>query len=589
MFKGMLLLKVDEKTIKNARWFLLIGEKFFKIVPLRTLFSVFMTLTSKLTNIVASYLPVKVLILLGGTGVPKYFPSNFKQFDHTELVIGLCAATVGFYLIHIVAEKILDRINSGGGNIILESTKKMQLFERQPMIAQKGFERYSKVLAEVFFLVIAVSVLLWLYPETILIVTVYILFVVSISRFFFDSNVLASNDEDGNLKTLVGVISHVGLLIVFVFMIYKALNAEGPSILVMFLTFLFIRRSQASINQLIVNTSGLLREQSEINALFFEEHRLVRKKQSHEDLFWSLAERDQVKKWAGTIIEGFTGEATAIIKYCWIQLNVNNVLTYRVLASNESGVEKKYLIKLFGKKQTLAAQHEAEIMLKTENLPSQKLLVADEIQGFHCLLYAWEDGRTPADDDERKCWIVFNQALIKVDLAKPFLEKYLRSHPILPQRLDVFFWEHVECVLGSITKNASSSVMPLLAIRKEINKRLNSLPLVIVNLDLSRRKLLKTQQGVIALSWGQWALEPIGAGWRIEEEVFNVLYEVSQKTDRLSNGYASLNVSNIRLASYMQLFESLVTTQKFYQALKLIPAIIENVEQEDGAGEKVGL
>lgn len=588
MFKGMLLLKVDEKTIKNARWFLLIGEKFFKIVPLRTLFGVFMTLTSKLTNIVASYLPVKVLILLGGTGVPKYFPSNFKQFDHTELVIGLCAATVGFYLIHIVAEKILDRINSGGGNIILESTKKMQLFERQPMIAQKGFERYSKVLAEVFFLVVTVSVLLWLYPMIVLIMTVYIFFVVSVIKFFFDSSVSTSNDKDGHLKTLVGVVSHVGLLIVFVFMIYQALNDEGPGILVMFLTFLFIRRSQGSINQLIVNTSGLLREQLEINALFFEEHRLVQKKQSHEDLFWSLAERDQLEKWSGSIIEKFIGEPAEIIKYCWIELDIKNVLAYRVLAKNESGTATEYLIKLFGKKQTLAAQHETEVMLKTENLPSQKLLVADDVQGFHCLLYAWEDGRTPADD-EKKCWIVFNQALMKVDLAKLFLEKYLRSHPILPQRLDVFFWEHVECVLGSVTKNASSSVMPLLAIREEINKRLNSLPLVIVNLELSRRELLETQQGVLSLSWGQWAMEPIGTGWLIEKEVFNVLYETAQKIDRLNNGYVSLKISDIRLAAYMQLFEGLVKTQKFYQALKLIPAIIENVEQEDGAGEKVGL
>lgn len=562
--------------MRNSRWFYLIGKKFFRIVPSYTILSIAFTSFSKLTRILASFLPLKVVILLGSSGVPRYFPDSFQLVDRDTLVINLCAATVIFYLLYMLSEKLLNKLTVWGAESISLHTRKMPLFENQSTIIQKGFQRYSQSLAEFFFLSIGLVVLGLLYPSVLLVMAAYGIIAVVFVRVF--SIVVHSTEEDENTKSMLVVLFDVGFLIVFVFMIYQALNGNGPSILVMFLTFILVRQFQASLKKVIVNLIYLVKQHVQISALFFDKQDLIPQKTSHQDLFWALAEPASVHQWAGVVIERLTQEKPDQLICRWFQLDTSGVQAYRVSVGNVNKGSDEYLIKLFGKKQHLSAQHESEIMMQISELPSLKLLAVDEVQGFYCHLFEWQDGKTPTHNEENQSQNDLNESLMKVIPPSLFLEKYLRSHPLLMQRLDKKFWEHVSCVGDLMDEKKGNNIKLLLELTDVIHKRLSSLPLTIINPELSRSMLLKTVENtVLALHWTQWSIEPMGAGWSIKDRNAN-LFDKATKTCADIN--QRINNSDLGLAALLYAFENLIKRQDFNQASELISDILACLERE---------
>lgn len=63
------------------RWSLSLGAKFSRVVPFLTLAIVILTLVAQIASLLSFFLPLKMIILLGSEGMPRYFPAAFAQLD----------------------------------------------------------------------------------------------------------------------------------------------------------------------------------------------------------------------------------------------------------------------------------------------------------------------------------------------------------------------------------------------------------------------------------------------------------------------------------------------------------------------------
>ncbi len=561
----------------NLKWFLRIGGQFFKLMPGQTILAIFLSLFSKALGILSSYLPLKVVILLGSAGIPKFFPSSFQDIDRELLVVGLSIATVIFYILFITTEKSLVILGKRAATVVLKNSSKMPLFENQNEVAQKGVQRYSESLAELFFLLVGLPILGWFSPEILILITIYALIATLVVQRFsaIDEGYESDPDED-NLKPKILLLSDIGFLIAFVFLIHQALNSENLNLLFLIITFLFLRRLQTSAKKLIFNLRALIKQNIQINALFFHEAQLTvkTKTKASENSFWLLAYPDNVPIWARSVLEQLTHQEPKKITSRWFQMNVRDVLTYRI--SVEDGAQQEYLIKIFNKKQKLAAQHESEMLMQVPGLPSLELLAIETVKGFHCLVYEWGDG-TKVCDKGRDVLFELNKAMIRTRVPQEFETKYLRSHVALPQRLDKEFWERVANISNTMDKKSRQMIEKIFSISDDICERLSHLPTRVINPKLSNEMLVQSEHdGIQALNWGDSAIEPMGAGWPISKESINFLSESCQlfcdEEDR------NINKFDVQLSTLTYAFEQRVAGQRFEQAFELVPSIIECFE-----------
>ncbi len=90
--------------LDSLKWSSRLGAKFLWAVPTATSGVVLFTLVSQLSMLLAFFLPLKVIILLGSDGIPRYFPPAFEQFDRDALIVWLSIATVAFYALYLLAD-----------------------------------------------------------------------------------------------------------------------------------------------------------------------------------------------------------------------------------------------------------------------------------------------------------------------------------------------------------------------------------------------------------------------------------------------------------------------------------------------------
>src|SRR5699024_1263303 len=96
----------------GLRWNASLGVKFLRVVPYATVIIVLLTLISQIAMLLASVLPLKVVLMLGSDGVPRYFPAFLTSLNRDVLIGVLTGGTIGFFIVHIISEKLIQAVNS---------------------------------------------------------------------------------------------------------------------------------------------------------------------------------------------------------------------------------------------------------------------------------------------------------------------------------------------------------------------------------------------------------------------------------------------------------------------------------------------
>ncbi|WP_019594006.1 hypothetical protein [Thioalkalivibrio sp. ALM2T] len=560
----------------GLHWNARLGAKFFWAVPGATSGVVFATLVSQLSMLLAFFLPLKVIILLGSDGIPRYFPPAFEQIDRDALIVWLSAATVAFYGLYLLAERVIAFGAERGARTLLARGRKMVLFENQDEVAARAYTRHAEVMAGAVFLLLAIGVLFWLYPGVAWLISGYVvLFAVALLAGQAMRPRLRTWLEE-NLTAWLGVAGGVGFMLAFAYLVIDFLYGNPPGLIPAIIALLLSRQG---FNRLTSMVSGLVKQREQrpkLDALFFHASAFIPERDSKKETIWHLLEPEQRAQWAPEVLAEACGEGIPEqVKTHWWQTDVPNVAVLRCDVPERPGL----IIKLYERNRASLAVHEATLLAEPpDGLPAPRWLGGSDIRGFTCHVLELPEGVPDHQGDMSRSVQDLRGRLLEVSPSKALVTRYTRSRSLLWQRLDEMMLARAR--IAAIDPATDKALAVLQERLEDWRMKLAQMPLAFTSRDILPMNVVLTDQDEPRLlQWGRWALEPAGAGWPIGSKQLKELENAGERWQGSRKGERNATFEQLKLAALSAEFERYCIRERYKQALKLVPRITGTLDQ----------
>ncbi|MBB3192205.1 hypothetical protein [Halomonas cerina] len=561
-------------VLKTLRWSVSLGAKFIRVVAFPTSAIVIVTLVSQLSSLLASFLPLKVVILLGSDGVPRYFPASFAAMDRDVLIAGLSAATLGFFLAHLLAERLIGWITALGTSRLLAKSHKMVLFENQDQVAAGGYQRYSRALAGGVFIGLSLSGLGWFYPEVTLVIMGYAVLAFLVLWFLHRHSPTVRERLETKLSNLLNIVAGVGFFVAFGYLVSDFILGQAPGVIIAIVTLILSRQMMTRATGLVADLAALRQQRVKLDALFFHGKVLLSDTVQHERSIWPLLQPHVRDSWIRAVLEELADDVEEGVVCQWHQTGQPNVAALRVETDS-----RRYLVKVFEKNRSSLALHEATLMGESvTGLPAPRFVGATQVQKFHCLLYELPAGRPPELGEVKPQVQFLRRQLLGIDPPSPLCHRYQRSRPMLWQRLNAGLLERLHMAVTSDEQRVELD--SLVENLSRLGAMLQALPLVIHQPGLSQDTLWVTDEASpMALDWGRWSLEPLGAGWPEGAKGLAYLESAIAETAETRPALHRVAIEEAELSALAFALERECNRQRYVQALELVPALVERLAE----------
>ncbi|MBB4865105.1 hypothetical protein HNP46_003981 [Pseudomonas nitritireducens] len=559
----------------TAAWLVSVGSKFFRIAPVYTAISISATLLSQVSLLLAYFLPLKVIILISSNRVPHYFPDELKAVGHSNLVMALSVATLLFYALNIISEKIVAKSSDAGARRLISRSNKILLFNNQDEIATQAYQRYSRSVAALLFVVAAIFIMLMVDHRLFLILVgffgfVFLLLSLGYQRYFDSERVSAPA-----VAKIANSISAGGFFITFSYIVVGFLIHGSSNALVAVISLLVVRQSFQRVSSLIVDIHFLGLQRPQINALFFHGHTFQGAVDSKELSFWHLLNQPQRNQWVSNILREVVGRTVVLGQTQWHQLATSDVGALEVVLADSAEKTGGYLIKLFNANRRDLAIQEATVLAECADLqlPALEFLGASHVDGLHCLVFRMGAEKKVSLKELKAKVLETSALLLAVEPPAALVSRYARSRPLVWQRLELSMTARLKVAAKDATEceNIEKFEQQLSGILAAIQK----LPLQFLNPDITAESVLIGQDGQPVLSqWGRWTLEPLGAAWPINPNELPLLAENLKKARSTRACLAHVSEAVVVLSALMFAYERALGRQQIATAVELLPQIL---------------
>lgn len=563
-------------VLRSVRWLLSLGKKIGRVAFLQTLLIVCLTLVSQIAALLAAFLPLKVVILLGSEGIPRYLPPDLAALGRDTLIGLLCLGTLGVFVLHLLAEHVIGVTTAWGTRWVLQRSHKMALFENQDDLARDAYLRFSRIVAAAVFVFLSLFSLAFFYPAMATVQLVYLLFValvfVAVVSFNAELERRLAN-VPAKLAALLNLLSGLGFFVAFGFLVADFLLRSPPSVIFGIVALLLSRQILQKAATVVVDASVLFRQRARLDALFFHGKVLMPALTNEQTSLWSLMMPVRRADWVKPLLQEYTNYTDGPISFSWQQTAVLNAASLRVEADC-----KVYLFKLFAANRNAVAIHESTLMLESvPELPAFPLLGVTQVGGLQCFIY--ERPAEPGIEIKNLIPVVakLNAKLVAIKPPVSLQMLYKRSRPMLWQRLDLQVLSNLEMAVDS--SNDQKIFKDLLEAYPLMVSRLQELPLYIHVPDIQPADLYHHADGrVFFVNWTRWSLEPIGAGWLVVGIWFNELAAVFENAKAACPELSDYILEHVELAALCFALDQHCQRQQYCQALALAPKILDRLE-----------
>jgi hypothetical protein len=565
------------------KWLTKLSKKIFDLLFLRTLVIIFFTQISRIIVLVYSLLPLKIILLLGSKNIPEYFPSILHGFGYEKLILSLTFFIMIFYLVGLFIDKQIETLKKEGGNFIINNSKKFTFINKKNFIVEKTYDRFTEITSSIVFIFLAFFLISLIYLELAFFVFLIVLINIIIIKLFsisFFSEIL----DNSNTKHLnkISIFSNISFLLSIIFIIYQFAFWEAPSILIAIICILLIRQCSSYLISIFNLSKALYLQKEIINSLIFDKKYLRIERNLKDRKFWRFTNLDYSRNLIKNIIKDLGLNNHKRFDSKLFSINNPDIIAFIVtLNKNEIKSERKYFIKIYNEKKTFLAEQEVELIKKIPSLPSLELLLKKQISNFKCLVYRWPKKTFNQKQDLKKINLHIKKVLIKTPIPVPFLEKYRRTYPILPDRLNKDFWQRADSIFRfSNNKNLFQKNKVLKNFNK-INSILQKLPLVILAKKIDKKNFILNNKKVINLiNWDGWSLEPVGANLN-EQEIKNTkLLQYAINAIHKKKNQHKINIFHLKFTSLLFNFEKSVSQNKFEDANRQINEIFKIISKK---------
>lgn len=566
-------------VFSSLGWTASLGGKFFTVAPVSTFLVQLFTLASQFLLLAAFFLPLKVMILLGAEVVPRYFPEYLQAYGRESLILLVSALAIVCYALHALMELLVSLFARRGASRLLRRSNKLELFENQATIAVGAYARYSRGVASGIFALLTFLLLLVLYPAIFAIVSLFsctVLFLMGGLQALFPP---LEGLVQKNLSGVLAGISGVGFLLVFVFVVFDFLYLQPPVVFVAIITMLLVRQGFQRLSVFIQDLLFLRGQHRQINALFFHSHPLLL--EAPEQGVQAVLASSQREGWVRRVIRELAGVEMDNPVIHWHQLGAAGVSSLEVMDAGGNG----YLLKAYDEKRCFLAAHEHSLFREGMDIPSLPFVAGGYVNGIYCTIFAWNGQAKLALREANAAVIEVFTRLLATEPSAELQQRFARSHPFIEQRLSESLIDKVEM---AATAPLQLEVVSLFRQRlPELKFAISRLPRQIISTDANLNTVVKGPDGTHLLShWAGWRLEPVGAGWPVNErEQLRVAFESAKqvRTELVGAPYAHVLLSTLAYA-----IERCCNQRNYPGALELMTEVVELLEKSETSSRAVG-
>lgn len=565
-------------TLTHLHWLFRLSVRFIKGAPVETISVVIMTLISQIFGMVAFLLPIKIVMLLGSSRIPRIFPEVFLQFERNELVLMLCGIALACFVVNVFVSKAIVIVSDKGAKKLQAKAEKVALFKNQTEIALKSYSHYVEALASLAFTSLAVALLAYLYSDAAYFLSGYILLClvsVIVGVYLFPSSF---EEVRSDSSSLISNLNNVGFFAVFVYVVIDFLYMSPPAFFVAMFSMIMTRRLQGLLGKFISRLISLSKNKQKVDALFFHNKVYIQSTNNKKKDFWGVMVPEVREKWLKELFLDLENSLDEM-EVLWLKLRKNGVIGLKVtfgLSGNS------YLVKLFDTPATYLAKHEKSILTEfSSQIATPEPIKFTSISGYKCNLF----NITNLHSIEKSQFSAVKQKLFIKQLEfKPpreLVQRYKRSKLMLWKRItDEMFARSILIA----DKEQLSQIKQVKNALPEILERISRLPLVLMT-ELGRDAHKLTyydKKGALIASWGAWFIEPVGYGCRFEkEELIHFLEGVKSASENRPE-LKRVNGSDVAMVVILSELERKFLTQSLIDSFDLLSKLltISNLNQE---------
>lgn len=585
-------MRLLEATHDFGRWLIRVTAQFLRVRGLLTVAVIGANALSRITGLLAFFVPLKVMILIGSSGVPHYLRFLIDEAHKSSWIIGLSIGAAGFYALSLSLDAIASRYVRVVSASVLREASPLSLLNQQDDVAREHFARVSNACGSLLFIMLGLGAGLalnfWLFVSlTGLMLFEYLATALLLSR--EDSGVVRGIGGyiTNNLGEYLSILSSLNFLAAFGILVVMFLWLEVGNLTTAILSILLCRQLLQNLRNFIQNGVRLMAQRSRTDPLVFKEHQFLvpektvlqrfRRRFGSAERPWRLA---QVRDLANL-------PSTDAIQMDWVDSRAGGIATFEWTVTKPGCKPAPlWLENVFFPSRHAFIEHERFLFrhMAADDLCALPHLFSYSVDEFHCQFYDYRNGARLDRTDWDRFSLRTVGHLLSLKPPERLQESYFGSKAILDANLHEDFVTRLDvAVSGPRDRNQLSELIELLP---EMRTHVRGLPLYVYNPDLKpEHAVLLAQTDLRFTHWGRWVLEPVGYGLRLSQLTSDQLSMLVKSVQTRDDCPATFSETDLRLIAALSRLEEHLSKQMFRSALNLVPGIL-NLARESLNGEQ---
>jgi hypothetical protein len=572
-----------DATLKFLSWLLTAVRRLLQVDRTSALKSLLALNASLIINVLVFFLPLKVVLLVASTGVPRYFRFFVSEQTRGIWIVSLTILIFVLYAFSRVLDSRTRRWTATGAASLAATSERVPIATNEVKTTELYFREICHATARVTFLALALLLGLVLYPALFTILTAILL-----AEFMFASkaagnlnavpNARLSLWVRENSRDFINLLKSLNFLIVFAFLVTVFLIGRGPNLLIAIASIMLSRQMFNAASNIVKDAQKLESNRARIDTLLFTNVQLKNGQEpdyrefrhrydvaSRMDRPRCFSHHDQGQ------IQGVSEELDDITQSIWVDSGIQEVAVFDLYLSNPFQPNRPDMRELVYAGKAIKGVDRQDYLLRSLD-PAQfnaiPLLGQYEEKPFVARIF---DIRGLTDVTPK--WFKSQRNRLITDLAAvelPFklTQAHLRAHQPLSERINGTVLNPLDLAADEVW--AREAYLNLMEQLDPLLERVRQLPFVLVNPRLNPRNAMADAQGNLRLlDWRTWTLEPAGAGFDPQEDPFDLLVEIAEAVRSRPENPGDLSLADVLCGSLLLRMEALVQKAQPKAALRL--------------------
>ncbi|NDY96295.1 ABC transporter ATP-binding protein [Wenzhouxiangella limi] len=555
-----------------------------RCAPWSFLFSMPLVVINQVSFILMFMLPLKIIIMLGTEGIPRYMQFFVTQETRQAWIIYLSLGIVGFFILYLVSDLVLSRLGARGGARIRAQGNKATLFDAEEDFAKDVFSRVAQTWGTLLLVIggVALGLLLEWRLVAVLMVAV-ILEIIFLARFWNRYQAPEQAEaRDRFVQKRVDVlqnISAVNTFLAFGVLVFLFLTDPTMNFIIGLIMFILTRQVLQRMVKSTQDGYFMLQQRERIEALVYPEQHVREKRQAREVSFETLLMPDRRRDLFEEVARmGYPEMAHR--QWQWCDFAVRGQALY--VSSPQAEDQAELRLKVIGNAKDAGLAREVQFY---QSSSAKALGLSAEFVGSGAVhgrgFLALRSGvlkACPGKDYPAKLRQV-RLALWQHDLDKALAERLKRSFASLGDRLDAERFARIR--LGCNEPEEEKLLDAFLDCLADMRHMVNAMPRVLINRNVAPANLLLTEQDQpVLINWDAIARDVMGVDLTVQD--LDKAYNPDTLLPELAEcgcPAAQASPQGFKLVVHLSNLEKIVAREAYRAALNALPPILVVLEE----------